>query len=95
MDNCPYRLVDTSGMGLSADAVTLYKSMFRQGDGNMCSDSDYTLWMDVYLDNARPNFPATGKRLSGLFAALTEKGLYRPLDGFAVGEIRVEDVESD
>jgi hypothetical protein len=93
MTDYPYRLVDTSEMGLSADAVTLYKSMFRKGDGNIALRSDDTLWEDVYLDNARKDFPASGKRLSGLFSALEAKGLYRPLDDGYWGEVRIE--ESD
>ena len=75
--------------GLSADAAALYRSMFRKGDGHVSQGDDGRLWMDVYLDNARAGFPATGARLSGLFSALEQRGLYRPIDGYAWGEICV------
>lgn len=87
----PYRLLDVANLNLSDDAGRLYQACFRQGDGNLCLDSDNALWMAVYLDNALANVPFRGKQLSGLFSALEAKGLYRPT-GRAWGEIRVEEI---
>lgn len=43
----------------------------------------------VYLDNARPEGMSTASFRSCL-SVLAKQGLYRPLDGYAFGEVKVE-----
>jgi hypothetical protein len=47
-------------------------------------------WVKVYLDNARPSRMTPGSYACHL-SALIRAGLYRPLDGFAWGLVRMAD----
>ena len=43
----------------------------------------------VYLDNARPD-GMSDKSFRSHLAALSKAGLYRPIDGYAWGEVKTE-----
>lgn len=82
-----------SSRGLSAEASILYDALFANREGGTTHPSDYTIWEDVYLDNAIAEVPFRGPQLSGLFSALEAKGLYKPMsEGW--GEVRVEEPEA-
>lgn len=44
-------------------------------------------WLMVYLDNVRPD-GMSDKSFRSHLAALSKQGLYRPVDGWAWGEVR-------
>lgn len=46
-------------------------------------------WFSVYLDNAKPA-NMSGTAFAGHLAALTNIGLYKPVDGFAWGEVKID-----
>ena len=48
-------------------------------------------WREVYLDNARPSGMAP-RSFAGHLSALERAGLYRPIDNFAWGLVRMSDV---
>lgn len=49
-------------------------------------------WRDVYLDNARSLVPVymTANTFRSYLAKLSQHGLYRPLDGYAFGTVKME-----
>jgi hypothetical protein len=51
-------------------------------------------WGSVYLDNARPAGMSETSFRSHL-AVLSKAGLYRPVDGYAFGEVKVANKEAD
>jgi hypothetical protein len=46
-------------------------------------------WWTVYLDNARPSGMAP-RSFAGHLSALESVGLYRPIDSYAFGQIKME-----
>jgi hypothetical protein len=44
-------------------------------------------WLMVYLDNAKPQ-GMSFRAFAGHLSALEKAGLYRPVDGYAFGEVR-------
>jgi hypothetical protein len=46
------------------------------------------IWASVYLDNARPN-NMTANQFAGYLSALQAAGLYKPVDGYAFGEVKI------
>lgn len=47
-------------------------------------------WRSVYLDNARPS-DFTPRQFAWHLSSLSHAGLYRPIDGFAFGSVKMED----
>lgn len=47
-------------------------------------------WGEVYLDNARP-IGMNDKVFRANLAVLSKLGLYRPVDGYAFGDVKLED----
>lgn len=47
-------------------------------------------WRDVYLDNARPS-DLNDKQFRAALVSLSKRGLYKPLDGYAFGMVRMTD----
>jgi len=45
-------------------------------------------WGDVYLDNARPS-GMSETAFRAVLAALSRKGLYKPIDGYAWGRVQL------
>lgn len=50
-------------------------------------------WADVYLDNAKPA-DVTATSFRACLAALAKQGLYRVIDGFAWGSVRLDDANA-
>ena len=46
-------------------------------------------WGMVYLDNARPN-DVSPRQFAGYLSVLEQRGLYRTVDNYAWGEVKVE-----
>lgn len=68
---------------LSQDAAKLLNELRAHAE----SDDGDGFWT-VYLDNCNHGF--SGKKLSGLFGALAKAGLYKELDGYAFGRVKME-----
>lgn len=47
-------------------------------------------WRDVYLDNARPE-GMNDKTFRSHLSALSKAGMYRPIDGYAFGAVKMID----
>lgn len=47
-------------------------------------------WHMVYLDNARPA-NVSPRQFAGFLSALAKAGVYREVDGYAWGEVHIDD----
>jgi hypothetical protein len=50
---------------------------------------DHPGWGMVYLDNARAGLGMTDKSFRSHLAQLSKEGLYRVVDGYAWGEVKI------
>jgi len=64
--------------------VELVLQNLRKNVESMFDDT----WGNVYLDNARPN-GCNDKQFRACLSALSKKGLYKPLDGYAFGMVKM------
>jgi hypothetical protein len=69
-------------MTLTPKSREVLEALCRKAEG--CSRDE---WRDVYLDNARP-VGMSDKSFRSHLAALAKAGFYKPVDGFAWGEVR-------
>jgi hypothetical protein len=69
---------------LSPQARQVLESLCQNAEG--CSRGE---WRDVYLDNARPA-GMSDKSFRSYLATLSKAGFYKPIDGYAFGEVRDE-----
>lgn len=53
------------------------------------AESEFRGWGCVYLDNARKGMPVATFRAA--LAQLSKQGLYRVVDGYAFGDVKLED----
>lgn len=69
---------------LSQDATTVLQNLRRHAEGGMTAE-----WGMIYLDNARHGMPTNKFRAQ--LAVLSKAGLYKVVDGYAWGEVKLED----
>lgn len=69
---------------LSQDAATVLQNLRNHAEGGSTPN-----WGMIYLDNARKGMPTNTFRAQ--LAVLSKAGLYRVVDGWAWGEVKLED----
>ena len=68
---------------MNSNVATVLNNLRKFAEG--CESNG---WRDVYLDNARPEH-MTDKTFRACLASLAKQGLYKPLDGYAFGMIKM------
>lgn len=77
---------------MSPDAQKLLSALRKNAEGSdIIPSDDDVAWQDVYLDNATFGLGIERRSLPGMFAALSKAGLYREVDNYAWGMVRMED----
>lgn len=71
-------------MNLSPATAQVLAALRANAEG--CTENG---WRNVYLDNALPA-GMSDKSFRSHLAALSKVGLYRPIDGYAFGDVKVE-----
>lgn len=72
---------------LSQDAQTVLANLRAHHEGQQTGKG----WGMIYLDNARHGMPTNKFRAQ--LAVLSKAGLYRVVDGYAWGEVKIEEGE--
>ena len=70
---------------LTENEKIVYESMIEEYDDDYEAD-DGSVWGLVYIDNCLPA-GMSAKSYTGTLAGLSKKGLYRPIDNYAWGEV--------
>lgn len=73
----------TTEQTLSTESQNVLNLLRKHAEG---SSNDG--WRDVYIDNARPD-GMTCRAYAGHLSALKGAGVYKPIDGYAWGEVRM------
>jgi hypothetical protein len=68
--------------------VVLASLLASKESGNETVYTDGSVWCDVYLDNAKPA-GMNAHQFAGYLSALEKRGVYKPIDNFAWGMVRV------
>ena len=58
---------------------------------NTDSEGTQEGWRMVYLDNALPQDREFRRSLGGMLSSLTKRGVYKEVDGFAWGQVKMTD----
>lgn len=74
-------------MTLSNEATQILNALRSYGESTT-EHSNGEVWASVYLDNARPN-NMTANQFAGYLSALQTAGFYKPVDGYAFGEVKL------
>lgn len=74
---------------LSQDAQTVLNNLRASTEGTFITDKNGAKWESVYLDNARKGMEQNKFRAQ--LAVLSKAGLYRVVDGYAWGDVKIED----
>lgn len=75
---------------LNQDALTVLTNLRNHAEGScLTSSKDGSKWVNVYLDNARKGMEKNKFRAA--LATLSKAGLYRVIDGYAWGDVKVDE----
>lgn len=69
---------------MTADETTALANLRKEAESDNGDG-----WWDCYIDNARPD-GWSGKKWAAVLGSLKKKGLYREVDGYAWGSVKME-----